>query len=35
MSCTNVHKANLGSQLSNSEMGSFAWARPRPNDPSE
>ena len=33
MSCTNVHKANLGSQLSNFDTGSFARARPRPNDP--
>ena len=33
MSCTNVHKANLGSQLSIFDTGSFARARPRPNDP--
>ena len=32
MSSTNVHKANLGSQLSIFYMGSFAWAHPRPND---
>jgi hypothetical protein len=31
MSCTNVHKANLGSQLSIFDTGSFARARPRPN----
>jgi hypothetical protein len=34
-SCTNVHKANLGSQLSIFDTGSFARARPRPNDPPE
>jgi len=32
-SCTNVHKANLGSQLSIFDTGSFAPACPRPNDP--
>jgi hypothetical protein len=32
MSCMNVHKANLGSQLSIFDTGSFARARPRPND---
>jgi hypothetical protein len=32
MSCTNVHKANLGSQLSIFDTGSFARARPRPNE---
>ena len=35
MSCTNVHKANLGSQLSIFDMGSFARVRPRPNNPPE
>jgi hypothetical protein len=30
-SCTNVHKANLGSQLSIFDTGSFARARPRPS----
>jgi hypothetical protein len=30
-----VHKANLGSQLSIFDTGSFARARPRPNDPPE
>jgi hypothetical protein len=34
-SCTSVHKANLGSQLSIFDTGSFARARPRPNDPPE
>ena len=34
-SCTNVHKANLGSQLSIFDTGSFAQARPRLNDPPE
>jgi len=34
-SCTNVHKANLGSQLSSFDTGSFDWVRPRPNDPPE
>jgi hypothetical protein len=34
-SCTNVHKANLGSQLSIFDTGSFARVRPRPNDPPE
>jgi len=34
-SYTNVHKANLGSQLSIFGMGLFAWARPHPNDPPE
>jgi hypothetical protein len=34
-SCTNVHKANLGSQLSIFDTGSSARARPRPNDPPE
>jgi len=32
MSCTNVHKANLGSQLNIFYMGSFAQVPPRPND---
>jgi len=32
-SCTNVHKANRGSQLSIFDTGSFTWARPHPNDP--
>jgi len=31
-SCMNVHKANLGSQLSIFDTGSFAWACPRPNE---
>jgi len=31
-SCKNVHKANLGSQLSIFYMGSFARGCPRPND---
>jgi len=31
----NMHKANLGSQLSIFYMGSFAWVRPPPNDPLE
>ena len=35
MSCTNVHKDNLGSQLSNSETGSFSRGPPRLNDPPE
>jgi len=35
MSYTNMHKANLGSQLSIFYMGSFARAHPRPNDPPE
>jgi hypothetical protein len=34
-SCTNVHKANLGSQLSIFDTGSSARARPRPNDQPE
>jgi hypothetical protein len=34
-SCTSVHKANLGSQLSSFDTGSPARARPRPNDPPE
>jgi hypothetical protein len=34
-SCTNMHKAILGSQLSIFDMGSFARARPRLNDPPE
>jgi hypothetical protein len=34
-SCTSVHKANLGSQLSIFDTGSSAGARPRPNDPPE
>ena len=34
-SCTNVHKANLGSQHSIFDMGSFARARPHLNDPPE
>jgi len=29
----NMHKANLGSQLSIFDMGSFAQVRPPPNDP--
>jgi len=32
-SCMNVHKANLGSQLSTFDMGSFAHTLPHPNDP--
>jgi hypothetical protein len=32
-SCTSVHKANLGSQLSIFDTGSSARARPRPNEP--
>ena len=35
MSCTNVHKANLKSQLSIFDIGSFARACPRLNDPHE
>ena len=31
-SCTNVHKANLGSQLSIFDMGSFTRAHPHSND---
>jgi len=31
-SYTNVHKANLVSQLSIFDTGLFAWARPRLND---
>jgi len=31
-SCTNVHKANLGSQLSIFDTGLFARARPHPNE---
>jgi len=34
-SYTNVHKANLGSQLSIFHTGSFTRAHPRPNDPPE
>jgi len=34
-SYTNMHKANLGSQLSIFGTGSFARARPRLNDPPE
>jgi hypothetical protein len=34
-SCTSVYKANLGSQLSIFDTGSFARARPRPNEPNE
>jgi len=34
-SCTNVHKANLGSQLSIFNTGSFARAHPHLNDPPE
>jgi hypothetical protein len=34
-SCTSVHKANLGSQLSIFDTGSSARARPRRNDPPE
>jgi len=33
MSCKNMHKANLGSQLRIFDMGSFARGRPRPNEP--
>ena len=33
MSCMNVHKANLESQLSIFDMGLFARVRPHPNDP--
>ena len=32
MSCMNVHKANLGSQLSIFDTGWFAQVHPRPND---
>jgi len=35
MSYTNVHKANLGSQLSIFYMGSFTRVCPSPNDPPE
>jgi len=35
MSCMNVQKTNLGSQLSIFDTGSFAQARPRSNDPLE
>ena len=35
MSCTNMHKANLVSQLSIFDMGSFARAHSHPNDPPE
>jgi len=31
-SCTNMHKSNLGSQLSIFDTGSFGWARPHPNE---
>ena len=31
----NVHKANLESQLSISDTGSFVWVRPLPNAPPE
>ena len=34
-SYTNMHKANLGSQLSIFDMGLFARVRPHPNDPPE
>ena len=34
-SCMNMQKANLGSQLSNYDMGSFARVCPRPNNPLE
>jgi len=34
-SCTNVHNAILGSQLSIFYTGSFTRVRPRPNDPPE
>ena len=34
-SCMNVHKANLGSQLSIFDTGSFTQPRPRSNDPPE
>jgi len=34
-SCTNMHKANLGSQLSIFYTGSFVWACPCSNDPPE
>ena len=32
MSCTNVHKANLESQLGIYDTGPFDWAHPRPNN---
>jgi len=32
MSCTNMHKAKLRSQISIFDTGSFTWARPLPND---
>ena len=32
MSYTCVHKANLGSKISIFDIGSFAWAHPRPNE---
>ena len=35
MTYMNVHKANLGSQLTIFDMGSFSWLRPRLNDPLE
>jgi len=34
-SCTNMHKANLRSQISIFYMGLFTRARHRPNDPPE
>jgi len=35
MTYMNVHKANLGSQLSIFDTGAFSRSRPRPNDPPE
>jgi len=35
MSCTNVHKSNLASQLNIFYTSSFTRARPRLNDPPE
>jgi len=35
MSCTNVHKANIRSQLSIFDTGAFTRACPCPNDPPE
>jgi len=35
MSCTNMHKANLESQLSIFDAGLFTWACPHLNDPPE
>jgi len=34
-SYTNVHKDNIGSQLSIFDMGAFTGARPHPNDPAK